>query len=72
MHTHILENIHALLDFNRVPRLKEERIEQFSRMFGLSLEESHLVLDGDKVPNRKLLREIADKFEVDPHWLLQN
>lgn len=72
MHTQILENIHALLDFNHISRTKEERVQQFSSMFGLSLEESFRVLDGEQVPNRKLLKEIADKFEVDPHWLLKN
>jgi hypothetical protein len=72
MHTHILENIHALLDFNNVSKLKSERVKYFAQVFGLSPQESENVLDGERVPNKKLLKEIADKFEVDPHWLLQN
>ena len=72
IHTHILENIHALLDFNQVSRAEEVRVQQFSSMFGLSIEESVRVLGGEQAPNRRLLKEIADKFEVDPHWLLKN
>lgn len=72
IHTHILENIHALLDFNQVSRAQEERVQRFSSMFGLSTEESSRVLEGEQVPNRRLLKQIADKFEVDPHWLLKN
>ena len=34
-------------------------------MFGLSLKESESVLEGELVPNKKLLKEIADTFEVD-------
>lgn len=72
MHTQILENLHALLDFNNVSKTKTERAQQFSQMFGLSLNESLSVLEGKQVPNRKLLKEIADKFEVDAFWLLEN
>lgn len=72
IHTHILENIHALLDFNQVTKAKNERVQHFSQMFGLSIEEGNLLLEGEQVPNKKLLKEIADKFEVDPHWLLSN
>ncbi|MGE3318478.1 MAG: hypothetical protein AB7I18_04205 [Candidatus Berkiella sp.] len=72
VHKHILENIHALLDFNRVSKAKPERAQYFSTLFGLSLDESDSVLSGEQVPNKKLLKEIADKFEVDPLWLLKN
>lgn len=72
MHTHILENIHALLDFNNVSKIKSERIKYFSQTFQLSLQDSEKVLNGDLVPNKKLLKEIADKFEVDALWLLEN
>jgi hypothetical protein len=72
MHTHILENIHALLDFNNVSKSKEERIKYFSQIFGLSIQESENLLCGEQVPNKKLLKEIADKFDVDAHWLLEN
>ncbi len=72
MHTPILENIHALLDFNHVSKLKEERVKYFSEMFNLSLQESENVLIGELVPNKKLLKQIADKFEVDALWLLKN
>lgn len=72
IHTHILENIHALLDFNQVTKVKNERVQYFSQMFGLSIEEGNQLLEGEQVPNKKLLKEIADKFEVDPHWLLNN
>lgn len=72
MHTQILENIHALLDFNNVSKTKNERAKHFSQMFGLTLKESSGVLEGKQVPNRKLLKEIADKFEVDAFWLLKN
>lgn len=72
VHKHILENIHALLDFNRVSKVKPERTQYFSNLFGLSLDESDSVLSGELVPNKKLLKEIADKFEVDPLWLLKN
>jgi hypothetical protein len=72
MHTHILENIHALLDYNDVPKMESERRAYFSHVFGLSLEESQDLLEGKLVPNRKLLKLIADKFEVDPLWLIEN
>ncbi len=72
IHTQILENIHALLDFTRVPKTKNERAQYFSQLFNLSPEESLRFLDGEQVPNKKLLKEIADKFEVDPFWLLMN
>lgn len=72
IHTQILENIHALLDFNRVPKAKEERVQYFSQLFDLSFEESLRFLEGEQVPNKKLLKKIADKFEVDPLWLLMN
>lgn len=72
MHTHILENIHALLDYNRVSKLKAERTQYFSTLFGLSLEHSENVLQGTQVPDKQLLKLIADKFEVDALWLLQN
>ncbi|MFI4938196.1 MAG: hypothetical protein ACHQJ6_06785 [Candidatus Berkiellales bacterium] len=72
VHTHILSNIHALLDFNQIPKEKSERIKYFSQMFGLTFEESQRFLMGEQVPNKKLLKEIADKFEVDPLWLLKN
>lgn len=72
MHSHILENIHALLDFNNAPKDKSERSQYFSKMFGLSLKESESVLEGELVPNKKLLKEIADTFEVDALWLLKN
>ncbi|MBS0289584.1 MAG: hypothetical protein JSS07_06080 [Proteobacteria bacterium] len=72
MHTPILENIHALLDFNHVPKSKLERVQYFSQTFGLSIQESENVLAGEQVPNKKLLKQIADKFEVDPLWLLKN
>lgn len=72
MHTTILENIHALLDFNNVPKSKSERAMHFARIFGLSVDESTSVLAGELVPNKKLLKQIADKFEVDAHWLLKN
>lgn len=72
VHKHILENIHALLDFNRVPKTKPERVQYFSSLFGLPIEESESVLAGEQVPNKKLLKEIADKFEVDALWLLKN
>ena len=72
MHTQMLENIHALLDFNNVPKSKAERVKYFSTAFGLSIEESESLLDGERVPNKKLLKEIAYKFEVDAHWLLQS
>lgn len=72
IHTHILENIHALLDFNRISRMQDERVQQFSSMFGLSIEEGYRVLGGEQVPNRHLLKEIANRFEVDHHWLLKN
>ncbi len=72
VHKHILENIHALLDFNRVPKTKPERVQYFSNLFSLPIEESESVLAGEQVPNKKLLKEIADKFEVDALWLLKN
>lgn len=72
MHTRILENIHALLDCNQVSRLPHERIKLFSEMFSLALEESTRVLNGEQVPNKTLLKNIADKFEVDARWLLTN
>ncbi len=71
-HKHILENIHALLDFNNVSKLKDERVKYFSQLFALSQEESEKVLAGEQVPNRNLLKQIADKFEVDALWLLKN
>ncbi len=71
MHTPMLENIHALLDFNNVSKLKEERVKHFSQLFGLTVEESTHVLAGELVPNKKLLKQIADKFEVDALWLLK-
>ncbi len=71
-HKHILENIHALLDFNSVSKTKSERVKYFAQLFGLSSEESEKVLDGEQVPNRNLLKQIADKFEVDALWLLKN
>lgn len=72
MHTHILANIHALLDFNNVPKTKSDRIKYFSQAFNLSVEQSTSVLEGEQVPNRTLLKQIADKFEVDAYWLLKN
>ena len=72
IHTHILENIHALLDFNKVPKSKIDRISYFALTFGLSPDESKNVLEGVQVPNRNLLKAIADKFEVDALWLLKN
>lgn len=72
VHTPILENIHALLDFNHAPKAKDERIQFFSQLFGLSPDESARLLLGEQVPNRKLLKEIADKFEVDALWLIKN
>ena len=72
MHTTILENIHALLDFNNVSKIKEERVKYFSQAFGLTFEESGNVLAGELVPNKTLLKQIADKFEVDALWLLRN
>jgi hypothetical protein len=72
MHTHILENIHALLDFNNVSKNKDERVKIFSQLFSLSLQTSENVLNGEQVPNKKLLKQIADKFEVDALWLLEN
>lgn len=72
MHSHILENIHALLDFNNVSKDKTERSQYFSKKFGLTLQESESVLEGEQVPNKKLLKEIADTFEVDALWLLKN
>lgn len=41
-------------------------------MFGLTYEEGQRFLTGEQVPNKELLKEIADKFEVDPIWLLKN
>lgn len=72
IHTPILENIHALLDYNNVPKISSKRVAYFSETFGLSDTESQAVLSGEVVPNKKLLKEIADKFEVDQLWLLQN
>lgn len=72
MHTQILENLHALLDFNHVPRELCARSQYFADMFGIPLQESESLLEGAQVPNRKLLHEIANKFEVDPRWLLEN
>lgn len=72
MHTQILENLHALLDFNHVPRNLCERSKYFSELFGIELQESENLLEGAQVPNRKLLHAIANKFEVDPRWLLEN
>lgn len=72
MHTHILENIHALLDFKHVSREMTIRSQYFSQEFGIPLEESANLLEGEQVPNRKLLNEIADRFEVDSRWLLEN
>ena len=72
MHTPILENIHALLDFNNVSKSKEDRVIYFSQAFALTLQESENVLAGELVPNKKLLKQIADKFEVDALWLLKN
>lgn len=71
-HAHILENIHALLDFKHVSRELSERSQYFSSEFNVPLEESANLLEGEQVPNRKLLNRIADKFEVDPRWLLEN
>lgn len=72
MHTHILQNIHALLDYKRVSREMAARSQYFSEEFGIPLEESANLLEGEQVPNRQLLNQIADKFEVDPRWLLEN
>ncbi len=72
MHTHILENIHALLDYNNIPKSQNERLAYFSKTFGLTSIESKNLLEGKVVPNRKLLKMIADKFEVDPLWLIEN
>lgn len=72
IHTHILENIHALLDYNNISKSKSDRYAYFSETFGLSLTESTDLLEGKVVPNRKLLKLIADKFEVDPIWLIEN
>lgn len=72
IHTPILVNIHALLDYNHVPKTSSKRIAYFSQTFGLTAKESQAVLSGEMVPNKKLLKDIADKFEVDQHWLLEN
>ena len=72
MHTQILENLHALLDFNHIPRDLCVRSKYLAETFGLALQESENLLEGSQVPNRKLLHEIANKFEVDPRWLLEN
>ncbi len=72
IHTQILENIHALLDFNNVSKGKDDRIAYFSKIFELPFEESKNLLEGEQVPNKKLLKQIADKFEVDAFWLLNN
>lgn len=72
VHSHILENIHALLDFNQVSKVKKERIKYFSKIFEIPVNISAQVLEGEIVPDKKLLKEIADKFEVDTNWLLKN
>lgn len=72
IHSQILTNIHALLDFNQVTKEAAARARYFSDAFQLSLEESLRILGGEQVPNKTLLRAIADKFEVDALWLLQN
>jgi len=72
MHKRILENIHALLDYNSVSKIKPERFTYFSKTFELTLQESENFLTGIEVPSPKLLKKIADKFEVDLPWILKN
>lgn len=70
IHTQMLQNIHALLDVNRVSKVMTERVAHFSKLFNLQTEDSAQFLEGHKVPDRKLLKAIADTFEVDLFWLI--
>jgi hypothetical protein len=70
MNVDLLENIQALLDFHKIPKHIEPRVEFLSKNCSCEASEIEMFLLGESNLSRGLIKKIADFFEVDLFWLL--
>lgn len=70
MNVDLLENIQALLDFHKIPRNIQPRVEYLSQNCACDAEEVEKFLLGESNLSKGIIKKMADFFEVDLFWLL--
>lgn len=62
--------LNQCLDDSGVPSNNpHKRAKALSEILGISTQEAHILLDGNHLPDEKLMNQIAEVFEVDVDWL---
>ncbi|MFO1258983.1 MAG: hypothetical protein U1E78_11315 [Gammaproteobacteria bacterium] len=70
MNADLLENIKALLDFHKIPRNIQPRVDYLSQNCACDAGEVEKFLLGESNLSKGIIKNIADFFEVDLFWLL--
>tara|TARA_R110002110_G_scaffold257491_1_gene473481 strand:+ start:9563 stop:9784 length:222 start_codon:yes stop_codon:yes gene_type:complete len=65
----LIDNIHALMDDNEMPKGPKTRAKYLAKHCDTSVEEIELFFIGEGGLSKGILKKIADLFEVDIHWL---
>jgi len=68
----LIDNIHALMDDSLIPTGLENRAKYLAKHCDTSVEEMELFFSGEGGLSKGILKNIADLFEVDIHWLAGN
>lgn len=64
------ERLNKELDSIGVPETNSERIEILSKLIKIPKFKAEALLNGLTVPDAKVLKMLADEFEVNEAWLL--
>lgn len=65
----LIENIHALLDAQQVPKCSKSRASYLAQNSEANVKEVELFLKGKGPLSKGVLQKVADFFEVDVYWL---
>jgi hypothetical protein len=62
--------INKSLDEIGVPENNKERIAIFSKMLDISKQQAWSLLEGQLIPDQKILEKIVSELEFDPHTVI--
>lgn len=68
---HFAKKLNHCLDDIGAPNQTRERAIVLSKMLDISKQQAWSLIEGHQIPDEFLLQKIANDFEIDPKWLLE-
>jgi len=66
----LAHEINKSLDEIGVPENSKERLAIFSRMLDIPRQQAWSILEGQSIPDEKILEKITNELEIDPHAVI--